>query len=183
MIALNPARIARGWHALINPPFNNMKYDLDQLVADQTLKLQWHGAPTLVLVAGDSAKTEVETGGVLEVTLDQAKQLLHYSHLWTLEGDEPTKHGHELAMQAAFKAQNARATKPSKKAPASDAKAEAVTLENVAKLTKPKLQEELKKRGKTFNDKATKDELQGLLVEALEAEAGEDEAGDEESAQ
>lgn len=161
------------------------QYDLKKLAADQKIKLEWHGEPTMVLLDGEAKKREVGTGDVIEVTVDQARRLLRYSHKWTLEGDKPVEHGWEKAQAAALKGKTLQPV--AKKAKASNGgEPEQVTLENVGSIKKKAtLQDELKKRGKSFNAKATLEDLRGLLVEALEEEAGNtgsdetDETGDQ----
>jgi hypothetical protein len=89
-----------------------MQYDLKKDLTEKgTFSLQWHGEDTKVLIAGDGVKTEVKKGDVITVDLKQARELLSYSYLWTLEGDQPVKHQYnemlaKLAAKAAKKAKS-----------------------------------------------------------------------------
>mgnify|MGYP001570319685 CR=1 FL=1 len=77
-------------------------YDMDKTIEAATVSMQWHGAPTLVLVRGEGKKREVNTGDVVVVLLEQARELVKYSYNWTLEGDKPVVHGFEAAQKAAI---------------------------------------------------------------------------------
>ena len=76
-----------------------MKYD-SKKVFNQVVKInmQWHGDDTKVLLRGDAVKTPVAKGDVIQVEMAQAKELIAYSSLWTLEGDEPIKHPFDVMM-------------------------------------------------------------------------------------
>lgn len=148
-----------------------MKYDLKKDL-DQGVKVavQWHGAPTLVLIEGDSVKTEVNTGDVLKVTLAQAKTLLRYSHLWTLEGDKPLEHGKAVvkAKKAASKAAKGSKSKKTAKDDEKDEDDAALTVADVEKMTeKEEVLAALEKMGEKANAEATLDELKSVLVEKL----------------
>lgn len=136
-----------------------MKYDPKKITEETKVALEWHGDDTKVLVRGDSAKTPVKKGGILEVSVPQAKELLAYSHLWTLKGDKPLKHGYNEMI--------AKTVQTSAKK--SSAKTENKIDEDVDcdpdKAEKKTIVKALKKLGVTFNDKATRDELAGLLKE------------------
>lgn len=86
---------------------NPMQYNLDQLAKDSTVKLTWHGEDTRVLVDGEGEKRDVKAGDTLEVSVEQAKTLLKYSHKWTLEGDTPIEQPFEKAQKAAHERQAA----------------------------------------------------------------------------
>lgn len=126
-----------------------MQYDLKTLSDETTVKLEWHGEPTMVLIKGEGAKTPVEKGDVLEVCLSQAKELLRYSHLWTLEGDKPVKHGYEKAMADIRAKESANSKEKAKKADEERA-------EVIAKL------EELNVE---FDESLSTKKLQGILEE------------------
>lgn len=151
-----------------------MKYDLKKLlVNDALITLQWHGEDTKVLVRGDGEKTEVKKGDTLKVSVGQARELLNYSYLWTLEGDEPVKHQYndmlaKLATKAAKKA--AKTDKAEETGNDNDNDDdEEITADDVDKMKKPELVTALKKLGASFNDQANKAELAGLLKETLAA--------------
>lgn len=132
-----------------------MQYDMKKIGAGTLLKIKWHGAPTRVLVNGELVKRDVATGDVLEVTVEQARQLLSMYRLFTLEGDEP------MAQAAPVYA----LTNEEKKAKAESGE---ITVEDAEKLEKKKdVIDALKKLDVSFNDQANKNELKSLLVETL----------------
>lgn len=145
-----------------------MQYDPKKdFKSDATIKLQWHGEPTRVLVDGEGVKREVATGDVIEVSLDQAKRLIGYSPLWTKEGDKPTKQPY---MDRLGKPE--KQAKGKKSDQTGNQTGEVLTIEAVDKMkSKPKVIEALKARGASFNDQGTIDELKIVLKESLEAEA------------
>lgn len=150
-----------------------MQYDVNKVLADNTqVELQWHGEDTRVLVHGEGEKTEVKNGGKLTVSRKQAAELLGYSPLWTLAGDEPTKQPYleNLKRVAANAGKKGKQT-----APGAEAETD-LSESSIAKMNKTQLKKELKKLGATFNDEATNDELRDLLTEVL---AEKQEAGEE----
>lgn len=131
----------------------NLKKDLEKT---QKVKLQWHGEETNVLVKGQGAKTLVKTGDVLSVTVEQARNLLRYSHLWTMDGDEPVAHGFD-ASQAKL---HAVAVEKAAQAPEPEAnKAPDLT-------EKEQVMASLRELNVTFNDAASTEELKQLLSDA-----------------
>lgn len=88
-----------------------MQYDTKKVLGtDDTIELKWHGEPTMVqLKKNDPAKTEVNTGDVVEVQRSIAKQLLATSHFWTFPEDELVEQGFVQAQLDAAKAVDARA--------------------------------------------------------------------------
>ena len=132
-----------------------MQYDMKKIGAGTLMKIKWHGAPTRVLVNGELVKRDVATGDVIEVTVEQARQLLSMYRLFTLEGDEPMK---QAAPVYAL-------TDAEKKAKEESGE---ITVDEAEKLEKKKdVMEALKKLDVAFNDQASKKELQSLLVETL----------------
>jgi hypothetical protein len=131
------------------------QYDLKNELAEKALvALEWHGDDTKVLIHGDAEKTAVEKGSVIEVTLRQARELLAYSHLWTLEGDKPLQHAYDANMARLAKVARKQAS---------------VTGTTAApeKMDRKAIIKSLKKLRVTFNDKASVEELAGLLKEKL----------------
>lgn len=146
-----------------------MKYDLKRDIADETLvALQWHGEDTKILIAGQGEKTEVAKGDIINVSLKQAKELLSYSHLWTLDGDKPTKHAYDTAM--AKLAKKAKKSEPveDEQEPETDKE---IDLEEIDadKMNKKEIVSTLKRLGVSFNDRAGQDKLAILLKEEIEA--------------
>lgn len=130
-----------------------MQYDLNKLDLEAKLKLRWHGEDTRVLIKGDVSKTDVKTGAVIEVVVSQAKELLSYSKDWTLEGDKPKIDGYDQVIK---NSRVAKAPEGSEENPI-----------EITKMDKKSLIKALKKEKISFNDKATEEELRGLLVEHL----------------
>lgn len=150
-----------------------MKYDLKKDFTDNSkFSLQWHGDDTKVLMHGDGAKTEVKTGDVISVCLKQARELLSYSYLWTLEGDEPAKHQYN-DMLAKMAAKQAKAADETDEGNQGDGE---ITADDVDGLKKAELVTALRKLGASFNDQALKPELAELLKEVLAEKAKADEA-------
>jgi hypothetical protein len=148
-----------------------MQYDMKKIGAGTLITIKWHGAPTRVLVNGELVKREVGTGDVLEVTVEQARQLLSMYRLFTLDGDEPMKQAAPVYSL----------TEAEKKAKAESGE---ITVEEAEKLEKKKdVMEALKKLDVSFNDQANKKELQSLLIETLkEREAAKEAEKDAEGA-
>ena len=162
-----------------------MQYDLKKELTDKSkFNLQWHGEDTKVLIYGDAVKTEVKKGDVISVSLKQAHELLSYSHLWTLEGDQPVKHQYnemltKLATKAAKKAKKAEETEEGEEVEEED---EEIDVESIDGMKKADLVTALRKQGVSFNDQATKAELASLLKEVLAEKAQtetEEETGEE----
>ncbi len=151
-----------------------MKYDLKKELKDKSaIALQWHGDDTKVSIYGKPGKTEVKKGDVIKVNLKQARELLSYSYLWTLEGDEPVKHGYDEMMAKLGAKQAAQGEEDG------DAE-EVVDINDVDKMKKPAIITALKKIGATFNDQSTAKELALLLKDAIAAKnAPEVKEGDE----
>lgn len=177
-----------------------MKYDLDKLAKDSTIALTWHGDDTRVLIDGEGEKRVVKTGETIEVSVEQGKALLKYSHKWTLEGDKPEEQPFERAQKAAVERQDAimrrRVAQKAKKAAkgADDASEDATEGEGDedvlvplteadvdAMETKKEVLSALKVREVKANKNAGLDELKSLLKENLTADAPADTegAGDE----
>lgn len=130
-----------------------MQYDLNNLGETALVKIKWHGMPTRVLVRGEAQKRDVATGEVIEVTLEQAKELLNINRLFTLDGDVPMKQSEPMP-------------------PASENKDEegnvVLTSDAAEKLDKKKdVVDALKNLGVSFNDALSKNDLKVLLVETL----------------
>jgi hypothetical protein len=145
------------------------KYDAKAVTkATKTLRLEWHGAPTLVKLEDGAAKVEVNTGDVVEVNNERAEFLLHYSPLWTLEGDQPLEQSKPSLPEAP-------------KAKQSDKKA---SEKAVNKMTKPELLEAAKARGLEVAEDAKVADLRTMIAEhdAAKNEGTEDDGeGDEET--
>lgn len=132
-----------------------MLYDMRKIGAGTLLKIKWHGAPTRVLVNGESQKRDVGTGDVIEVPVEQARQLLSAYRLFTLEGDEPMPQAAPVYSL----------TEEEKKAKQESGE---LTVEDAEKLEKKKdVIDALKKLDVSFNDQANKKELQSLLVDTI----------------
>lgn len=136
-----------------------MQYDLKNIGQSALVKIKWHGAPTRVLVRGEGEKRDVATGDVIEVTAQQAKELLNISRLFTLDGDVPMK--------------QAEAVVPVETVDEEGNKVVVMTSEKAEKLSnKKEVMEALKNLNVTFNDALSKNDLKALLVETLkESEA------------
>jgi len=151
-----------------------MQYDLKKELTEKSkFNLQWHGEDTKVLIYGEAEKTEVKKGDVIGVSMKQAHELLSYSHLWTLEGDQPVKHQYnemliKLAAKAAKKAAKADETEDGEGGEDED---EEIDVEAIDSMKKAELVTALKKQGVSFNDQATKAELASLLKEVLAEKA------------
>lgn len=159
-----------------------MQYDLKKELTDKSkFNLQWHGEDTKVLIYNDAEKTEVKKGDVISVSLKQAHELLSYSYLWTLEGDQPVKHQYNdmLIKMAAKAAKKAKADETEEGEETEEE--EEVDVEKIDGMKKAELVSALKKQGVSFNDQATKAELAGLLKEVLaeKAQTETEEATDE----
>jgi len=161
-----------------------MKYDLKKDLTDKSMvALKWHGDDTKVLIYGEAEKIEVKKGDVINVSLKQARELLSYSYLWTFDGDEPVKHKYnemvaKLAAKEAKKAKKADESEEGEEA--GDDDDEDITADDVDGMKKAEIVTQLKKRGASFNDQATKAELAGLLKDVLSDQAdGETEEADE----
>jgi len=143
-----------------------MQYDLKKDINDGTkVAVQWHGEETKVLIAGDAGKTIVKKGDVLSVTIKQAKELLSYSHLWTLEGDRPVKHAYDEAMTKLAKK---KAKKEVTEQGEEDSGKELdINDLNPDEMEKPALVAALKKLAVTFNDRQGKEKLAILLKEVI----------------
>jgi len=168
-----------------------MQYEVDKVLEEGKVKLQWHGEPTRVLLdKKDGQKTEVATGDVVEVSVTRAKWLLQYSDLWTLEGDEPIEQPFREARKAAAIEEAKRAAKLDKKATMSTKKAEAdedeepeeededrdvridveeLTPDMVKRLRKPELIEALRQL-EIDSEGLNVSEMKELLVDALTEE-------------
>jgi len=160
-----------------------MKYDLKKDLTDKSMvALKWHGEDTKVLIYGEAEKTEVKKGDVINVSLKQARELLSYSYLWTFDGDEPVKHKYNemVAKLAAKEARKAKKADDSEEGEeAGDDDDEEITADDVDGMKKAEIVTQLKKRGASFNDQATKAELAGLLKDVLAEQV--DEETEEES--
>lgn len=145
------------------------KYDAKAVTkATKTLKLQWHGAPTLVKLEDGASKVEVNTGDVVEVNNERAEFLLHYSPDWTLEGDTPLEQSKPSLPEAP-------------KAKQSDKKPEGKPL---AKMNKTELAAEAKERGLEVAEDAKVADIRAMIADhdAAKNEGTEDDGeGDEES--
>lgn len=168
-------------------------YNMEKAVETAMVSMQWHGAPTRVLVRGEGAKRDVGTGDVVAVSLEQARELVKYSHFWTVEGDTPTEHGFEKAQKdalakvvAAAKAEKtgkkpaAETTKKTKAPTKAEAEAAAKAAKEaaVADLTAEKVEamatiEEvmaaLESVGTKVNPDASLEEMKSVLMEVLTA--------------
>jgi hypothetical protein len=150
-----------------------MQYDLKKDLTDKTkFNLQWHGEDTKVLIHGDAEKTEVKKGDVINVSLRQARELLSYSYLWTLEGDEPAVHQYN-EMLAKMAAKEAKQADEAGEGNQGDGE---ITADDVDGMKKTELVTALRKLGASFNDQANKAELAELLKEVLAEKAKADEA-------
>lgn len=161
-----------------------MQYDQKNLKDERIVSLTWHGKPTLVLLEGDAAKTEIDTGATVKVSHSQALSLVRYSHLWTLEGDKPVEHGFEGARIAAFKALDERAAaiakRRNRKAGAAEPETPAAPLTGTdidMMKDEKEIREALKARKIKASRGASMDELKALLKETVAEEpaAGETE--------
>lgn len=131
-----------------------MQYDLNNLGETALVKIKWHGTPTRVLVRGEGEKRDVATGEVIEVTLQQAKELLNINRLFTLDGDVPMK--------------QAEASVPVETVDEEGNKVVVMTSDEAEKLDKKKdVVEALKNLGVSFNDALSKNDLKVLLVETI----------------
>ncbi len=139
-----------------------MKYDLNKIVDETTVKLQWHGESTKVLIDGQGEKTDVNTGDVLEVSVKQAKELLKYSYLWTLEGDKPLAHPYDkVAVPNSIKT-------TAKETSEEDLESEEVDLDTINFEDKKQVIAGLKMLKATFNDRLGVKKLAELLKELIE---------------
>lgn len=161
-----------------------MRYNLDELEKDSTIELTWHGEDTRVLIEGEGEKRHVKTGDTIEISLEQAKILLRYSHKWTLKGDEYVEQPFERAQKAAHERQDAimrrRLAKKGKKTDESEDEAgsEAESAPHIdAKLlneadidameTKKEILAVFKELDLKVNKNASLDELKVVLKEKL----------------
>lgn len=176
-----------------------------ELVEKSSVKVKWHGEEaTRVLVRGDAEKTVVKPGGVFVVTKEQAKELLTYSHLFTLENQEPVDHPfdrEQARLRKVSKEKAAAPAKPSKakeepKKPAEEGSEgdKVLSREEVAAFKKASdVSEVLTGMGVEHNPKAKVSELKALLaeklepvwkdMEAAESEEDEDEDSDEDESE
>jgi len=149
-----------------------MKYDVSKdLVEETTVKLEWHGDDTRVFLRrGDGEKTAVKKGDVVEVTVEKARQLVKYSNLWTLEGDEPVRHAFD-ALQAEL-AKEGNKKRRGKKGSAPNPMKDEVKVLTPAEVKKLRNKGEVVKAFAslevTVNDKATRPELEALYKETYE---------------
>lgn len=151
------------------------QYELKKLDPEVKIKLEWHGADTLVQVERNAEKVVVKKGDVIEVSLELGKQLLQYSGQWTLEGDKPTVHGWDKARAAAFARLEAEAKAPKGKkvAKAAEAEAPALTPEDVKKMKTADVKAKLTELGVAFEADAKLADLKDALLKAVEAKAAE----------
>lgn len=146
-----------------------MQYDLNKIGGSALVKVTWHGAPTRVLVHGEGEKRDVGTGESIEVTVQQAKELLNISRDFTLEGDVPMK-------QARPKVEKEVTDEEGNKVVV-------MTVELAEKLDKKKdVMEALKELNVAFNDALSKNDLKMLLVEALKEKEANDAKGSDDGA-
>lgn len=166
----------------------------DKLPVAATVAVQWHGEPTRVKIGQDAEKTHVPTGGVINVSEEQAKQLFAYSEDWTLEGEKPKAQPYRKAQADAVKRLDEKRAAEAKK---KTAKKEAVkktdagdgndgdekepVLEPLTEAdvdlmtTKAAASNALKARKVKHNARgASLDELKSLLKEAIAAQANEE---------
>ena len=158
-----------------------MKIDLKKLLNnDATITLQWHGDDTKVLVRGDATKTVVEKGGTLKVSVAQAQELIRYSYLWTLEGEEPADNAFDkIALPFALKKAEAelkareKSQSKSKKDDAGNNSPDDIDFDTLVPETMKKVDitAALTALGVSFNDTAKTKSLAGLLSEALKERA------------
>lgn len=131
-----------------------MQYDLKTIGESALVKIMWHGAPTRVLVRGEGVKRDVSTGDVLEVTAQQAKELLTMSRLFTLDGDKPMKQAEPVMVVETVDGEGNKVV--------------VMTSEKAEKLSNKKgVVEALKNLDMKFNDALSKNDLKALLVETL----------------
>lgn len=133
-----------------------MQYDLKTIGQSALVKIKWHGAPTRVLVRGEGEKREVATGDVLEVTAEQAKELLNINRLFTLEGDKPMKQASPVVL-------------PETKDPEGNTVATLTAKTALDLKTKKEIVEALKTLDIKFNEALSKADLLLVLTEELEA--------------
>lgn len=159
----------------------------EELKDDRIVKLQWHGAPTRVLIQGDGEKTEVDTGDVIEVSVKQAAELLHYDSKWTKEGDQPVISEFDKQQKKLRDEQSKIAQKAAKdaakraKGESSEAAAEAgegdddedddapidIATLNPEAMSKDEIVLTLKKLEVTVNSRQGEEKLRELLVETI----------------
>lgn len=163
------------------------------------IRLQWHGDQTRVLLKGEGEKTDVNQGDVIEVCEEQARELLSYSDLWTLEGEKPVeqpwrKAQHEAAVRMGAEAKarvkaKAKAEKVEKTEDADESEddkepeIEVLTEADVDLMSNKKdVSAALKARKVAHNSRgASLDELKALLKETLAAESASTETSTEDA--
>lgn len=158
-----------------------MQYNLDEVLKDKhPVSLTWHGEPTNVMLdKADGVKTTVDTGETVEVSIEVARQLLEYSNLWTLEGDEPVEQPWRASRVAAAEAQEARKqAKSDQRSQEERGRARRVDLrtrfladlteKDVEKMQKKELIDLLLNLKANHNPKAPLEEIRGLVMNQLE---------------
>lgn len=145
-----------------------MQYARKDIGERALVKIKWHGEPTRVRINGQHEKVDVPTGGVIEVEVEQARQLVSMYRQFTLEEDTLMK-------------QPKTPTAPSAKDKAEAKKTGLVTLEDAEKLEKKaEIVAALKARGVKHNATGTSaEELKSLLIETIKAETPAEPEGDE----
>lgn len=137
-----------------------MQYDLKTIGKESLVKIKWHGVPTRVLLEGEAVKRDVATGDVLEVTVNQARQLVSMNRLFTLDGDEPMYQAPQVFAPSAEEVKKAEESGE-------------LTLAMAEKLEKKKdIVDALKGLDVSFNATgASAAELKALLIETLTEKA------------
>ena len=141
-----------------------MQYARKDIGERALVKIKWHGEPTRVRINGQHEKVDVPTGGVIEVEVEQARQLVSMYRQFTLEEDALMKQPKTPAALSAKEKAEAKKTG-------------ALTLEDVEAMTKKnEIMAALKAREVKFNAVgATTEELKNLLREAVKEETKEPE--------
>lgn len=141
-----------------------MQYARKEIGERTLVKIKWHGEPTRVRINGQHEKVEVPTGGVIEVEVEQARQLISMYRQFTLEGDELMKQPKTPAAPSAKEKEEAK-------------KSGLLSLEDIEKLEKKAdVVAALKARGIKHNATgASVKELKDLLIEAVKEETKEPE--------
>lgn len=153
-----------------------MGNDLKEFDKETMVELVWHGDDTLVRLEPNAEKVPVAKGETIKVLQSRAKELLRYSHQWTLPGKEPVVHPYEKARDERFKreakSEASDAGSDANKPDPSKAKIDDLTDDQVdAMKAKAKVGEQLAARSVRFNlAGSTLDELKALLKEKLKEE-------------
>lgn len=151
-----------------------MQYSHNELSAEATVSLTWHGEPTLVRLGLGAEKTKVDKGETIKVGEQRARELVRYSNQWTLSGDKPVKQPYQEKQEKELKEQQKKAAK---KADGNNEDGDNGSNDEVEvdKMTKPQIVAKLKELNVSFNASKTAEELRSLLKEALEgAEDGDE---------